>query len=92
MQIFNHTNKDAIFYQEKEAKELTPVERASKAIKEAQSAVASSKIARQGSSEPHQEMSAYDRYRQLMETNPRLAGVFWRENKDAILACANLNQ
>lgn len=92
MQIFNHTNEDAIFYQEKEAKELSPIERANTAIKKAQSVVASSKLARQGSSEPHQEMSAYDRYRQLMETSPRLAGTFWRDNKDAILACAHLNQ
>ena len=31
----------------------------------------------------------WKQYRSLQESNPRAAGVFWRKNKAAIMACSN---
>jgi len=84
MQIFNHTN-ESIFYEESEPKELTPMERATKSLENARRVMSDKK-----SSEPT--LNVYEQYKMLQASNPRSATVFWRENKDAIWACANSNK
>jgi hypothetical protein len=88
MQIYNHTG---IFAEEatEEAQdaqdnvqEQTVFERAQNAVKRANA------VMQEGKPEPARpELNAHDEYRALQLLNPVEAGIFWRANREAILAC-----
>ena len=93
MEIFNTTNKDAIFYKdEREASQDAPeatetpsaTEQAERAIKRANEVMAQGK-----NQEEAKEPNAYEQYVALKLSNPTEAGAFWRAHKDAIYACIN---
>ena len=60
------------------------IERSQNAIKCASEAIQAGKPA-----EEAPEPTAYERYVELKASSPAKAGLFWRQNKDAILACLN---
>jgi hypothetical protein len=71
--------KEGIFANQakEEAQELTATERAKKAIERANEVMASDKPA----------LNAHDEYRALQLCDPVRAGIYWRANREAILAC-----
>jgi hypothetical protein len=88
MQIYNHTG---IFAEEatEEAQDAqdnvqapTVTERAKNAVKRANAVMQEGKPER---AKP--EMNAHDEYRALQLLNPIEAGIYWRANREAILAC-----
>jgi hypothetical protein len=87
MHIFNHTG---IFEEATEeaqdaqdnVQEQTVSERAKNAVERANAVIQEGKPA---PAKP--EMNAHDEYRALQLLNPIEAGIFWRANREAILAC-----
>jgi hypothetical protein len=86
MQIFNNTG---IFAeqateeaQDAQDNEPTVTERAKNAVKRANA------VMQEGKPEPAKpELNAHDEYRALQLLNPVQAGIYWRANREAILAC-----
>jgi hypothetical protein len=76
--------KEGIFANQakEEAQELTATERAKKAIERANEVMASDKPAPE-----KPELNAHDEYRALQLCDPVRAGIYWRANREAILAC-----
>jgi hypothetical protein len=88
MKIFNNTGifaeqatEEAQDAQDK-VQEQTVSERARNAVKRANAVMQEGKPA---SEKP--KLNAHDEYRALQLLNPVEAGIFWRANREAILAC-----
>jgi hypothetical protein len=89
MQIYNHTGifaeeatEEATEEAQDNVHEPTVTERAKNAVKRANAVMASDKPAPEQS-----KLNAHDEYRALQLLNPIEAGIYWRANREAILAC-----
>jgi hypothetical protein len=85
MQIYNHTGifaEDATEEAQDTVQAPTVTERAKNAVKRANAVMQEGKPER---AKP--EMNAHDEYRALQLLNPIEAGIYWRANREAILAC-----
>ena len=88
MQIYNHTGifaeeaTEEATEQDTQDNEPTVTERAKNAVKRANA------VMQEGKPElAKPELNAHDEYRALQLCNPVEAGIFWRNNREAILAC-----